>query len=139
MDDGTQANAPASTATDAANDGSNEPDATNDAADDGSAGNDEPVRNGPRNAGRQGGECRDSRRKTTYFPLFLDITCNPEYNQADANYLQAMTEHHRGAIEMAEMVPNRTDRPELMNISEQISEVQEAEIEQIHPDKTGLT
>lgn len=39
-----------------------------------------------------------------------------------------MIEHHRGAIEMAEIVPNHTDRAELVNISKQIIEVQEAEI-----------
>lgn len=55
-------------------------------------------------------------------------TCNPEYNQADVNYLQSMIEHHRGAVEMAEKVPHHTNRTELTNISDQIIRVQEAEI-----------
>ncbi len=55
--------------------------------------------------------------------------CNPEYNQADVNYLQSMIEHHRGAVEMAEKVPHHTNRTELINISDQIIQVQEAEIE----------
>lgn len=57
--------------------------------------------------------------------------CNLEYNQADVDYLAWMVEHHHGAVEMAELVPERTDRPELINLSEEIIEAQEEEIDQM--------
>lgn len=53
------------------------------------------------------------------------------FNQADIQFLQLMIPHHEQAIEMAELVPFRTDRQELIEISEEIIEFQEAEILQI--------
>jgi uncharacterized protein (DUF305 family) len=52
-------------------------------------------------------------------------------NQVDVMFLQGMIPHHEGATEMAALVPDRTDRPELIELSETIISSQEAEIEQM--------
>ncbi len=54
--------------------------------------------------------------------------CSDEYSQDDVNYLQSMIEHHEGAVEMAEMVPENTERSELVNLSEDVIQVQRSEI-----------
>ena len=53
------------------------------------------------------------------------------YNEADVTFLQEMTVHHEQAIEMAEMVEDRTDRPELNELAGNIIESQSAEIDEI--------
>jgi uncharacterized protein (DUF305 family) len=53
------------------------------------------------------------------------------YNDADVAFLQSMRPHHRGAIEMAEMVPDRTERQELHESAQRMIASQTAEIEQI--------
>ena len=53
------------------------------------------------------------------------------YNQADIDFLQAMIPHHEQAIEMAEMVEERTDRPELNELAGNVIESQTAEIDEI--------
>lgn len=54
------------------------------------------------------------------------------YNDADVEFLQQMVPHHEQAIEMAEMVESRTDRPELNTLAKNIIESQSAEIEEIN-------
>ena len=49
----------------------------------------------------------------------------------DVEFAQGMIPHHVGAVEMAEMVPDRTDRPELVDLAAQIIADQEGEIEQM--------
>ena len=51
----------------------------------------------------------------------------------DAAFATAMIAHHEGAIMMAELVPDRTDRPELETLAAGIIEAQTAEIEQMTP------
>lgn len=46
-------------------------------------------------------------------------------------FLQAMIPHHQSAMEMAELVPEPTERPELRELAEAIIGSQEAEIEQM--------
>ena len=53
------------------------------------------------------------------------------FNEADVQFLQDMIPHHEEAIEMAEMVEDRTDRPELNTLAGNIIESQSAEIEEI--------
>jgi uncharacterized protein (DUF305 family) len=52
-----------------------------------------------------------------------------EFNHADVMFMRMMIPHHEQAIEMAELVPGRTDREELRDLGPEIIEVQEAEIE----------
>lgn len=51
------------------------------------------------------------------------------YNDADVAFLEGMIPHHRQAVEMAEMVPDRTDRPELVDLADDIIASQNEEIE----------
>jgi uncharacterized protein (DUF305 family) len=51
-----------------------------------------------------------------------------EHNEADVEFVQGMIPHHEGAIEMAELVEGRTDRQELLDLADEISEVQDEEI-----------
>lgn len=59
----------------------------------------------------------------------MESSCIYKYNQADVNYMTSMIEHHQGAIKMAEMVPQHTNRSEIVNLSTRVIEVQEREIE----------
>lgn len=54
-----------------------------------------------------------------------------EFNQVDIMFVRMMIPHHEGAIQMAELVPERTDREELLNLQTEIIEEQEAEIDQM--------
>jgi uncharacterized protein (DUF305 family) len=54
-----------------------------------------------------------------------------EANDADVEFVRGMIPHHEGAIEMAELVPERTERPELLDIADEIIEVQDAEIDML--------
>jgi uncharacterized protein (DUF305 family) len=55
-----------------------------------------------------------------------------EFNHADIEFMQMMIHHHEQAIEMAELIPGRTDRQELCELGPEIIEVQQAEIELMH-------
>lgn len=68
------------------------------------------------------------------------------YNDADVMFLQMMIPHHEGAVEMARLVPDRTDRQELLDLSTTIVSEQEREIDQMRlmleeagDDATGTT
>ena len=49
----------------------------------------------------------------------------------EMSFLTQMIQHHRGAIEMAKMVPSRTKRPELNQLATSIIAAQEQEIGQL--------
>ncbi len=53
------------------------------------------------------------------------------YNDADTTFLEGMIPHHEQAVTMAEMVPDHTDRPELVTFAEDIIALQQAEIAQM--------
>ncbi|MFU8867026.1 DUF305 domain-containing protein [Natronococcus sp.] len=53
------------------------------------------------------------------------------FNDADVAFMQGMIPHHEQAIEMAKLVPDRTDSRRLCDLAPEIIEVQEAEIEQL--------
>lgn len=59
---------------------------------------------------------------------YLDESATTALNDADVEYLRMMIMHHGAAVEMAELVPERTDRPELLDVSERIIETQNDEI-----------
>jgi uncharacterized protein (DUF305 family) len=50
---------------------------------------------------------------------------------ADVEFVQGMIPHHVDAVDMAELVPDRTDRQELVDLAAQIIADQEGEIEQM--------
>lgn len=52
-------------------------------------------------------------------------------NLADVTFLQMMAYHHRGAVELAGLASERTDREELLEFAEMAIEAQSDEIEQI--------
>lgn len=58
-------------------------------------------------------------------------TSGGELNLADITFLEMIAYHHRGAVELAELAPERTDREELLDFSEMAIEMQTDEIEQI--------
>ena len=50
-------------------------------------------------------------------------------SEAEVTFLTGMIPHHRQAVEMAELVADRTDRPELNSLADAIITTQNAEIE----------
>ena len=52
-----------------------------------------------------------------------------EFNAVDIMFVRMMIPHHEGAIQMAELIPERTDREELLDLRTEIIEEQEAEID----------
>jgi uncharacterized protein (DUF305 family) len=58
-----------------------------------------------------------------------DETVEGDGNEADAAFVAGMIPHHQGAIEMAALVEDRTERPELRDLADEIVEVQAAEVE----------
>ncbi|MFA9427133.1 DUF305 domain-containing protein [Natronorubrum sp. A-ect3] len=52
-----------------------------------------------------------------------------EFNAVDIMFVRMMIPHHEGAIQMAELIPARTDREELLDLRTEIIEEQEAEID----------
>jgi uncharacterized protein (DUF305 family) len=60
-----------------------------------------------------------------------DAAVEGEHNEADVEFVQGMIPHHEGAIEMAELVEDRTERQELVDLADEIIEVQDEEIAQL--------
>jgi uncharacterized protein (DUF305 family) len=50
------------------------------------------------------------------------------FNAADVRFAQMMVPHHRQAVEMAELAPDRAERPEVRELAEQIRAAQDPEI-----------
>ncbi|WP_436346440.1 DUF305 domain-containing protein [Natronorubrum sp. FCH18a] len=63
-------------------------------------------------------------------PVAHDEDGNP-LNLADVTFLQLMAYHHRGGIELAELVPERTDHDQLREMARMAIEMQTQEIEEI--------
>lgn len=61
-----------------------------------------------------------------------DAEYDGEFNHADVEFMQMMIPHHEQAIEMAELIPGRTDRQELCDLGPEIIDVQDGEIEMMH-------
>jgi uncharacterized protein (DUF305 family) len=58
-----------------------------------------------------------------------DAPDDADLNDADVAFLEGMVGHHSQAVEMAGMVADRTDRPELNDLAEQIITSQNEEID----------
>lgn len=58
----------------------------------------------------------------------LGSSAEAAINDADVAFLQGMIPHHRQAVEMSQLVPERTDRAELAQLAADIIASQEAEI-----------
>ena len=58
-------------------------------------------------------------------------TYEGDFNQVDVQFLIEMIHHHEQAIEMAELVPTRSGREELLELAADVEDVQRAEIEQM--------
>lgn len=61
-----------------------------------------------------------------------DMVADIEGLEGDAferKFIENMSEHHEGAIEMAKLIPSRTERPELRQLGEAIISAQSSEIE----------
>lgn len=56
---------------------------------------------------------------------------SPKFNRADVMFMNMMIIHHDQAIEIAELAENRTDNENILELSENISEAQRAENEQM--------
>jgi uncharacterized protein (DUF305 family) len=54
-----------------------------------------------------------------------------DLNLADVTFLQLMAYHHHGAIEIAELADERTDREELLDLAEMEIDHQAEELEEI--------
>lgn len=52
-----------------------------------------------------------------------------DFNQADIAFAQEMIPHHEQAVDMAEMVPDRTDDQELLDLAADVEAAQDPEIE----------
>ncbi|WP_026361029.1 DUF305 domain-containing protein [Amycolatopsis nigrescens] len=55
----------------------------------------------------------------------------PAANQADIGFAQQMVPHHRQAVEMAELVPERTGDQPVRELAQRIRQAQEPEIRQL--------
>lgn len=64
-------------------------------------------------------------------PLVIDAIDADVDNDADLTFLQGMIPHHEEAVDMARLVPDRTDRPELNQLAENVISSQQAEIDQM--------
>lgn len=54
-----------------------------------------------------------------------------EHNPADVEFARMMIPHHREAVEMAELAPDRAEDPFIRDIAQRIQDAQDPEIEQM--------
>ncbi|GGM41208.1 hypothetical protein GCM10012275_10270 [Longimycelium tulufanense] len=52
-------------------------------------------------------------------------------NEADAAFTQQMIPHHEQAVEMAKLVPDRSNNPELLDLAKRVEQAQQPEIEKM--------
>ena len=50
----------------------------------------------------------------------------------DKKFIESMIEHHQGAIDMARLIPAKSERPELLKMGEDIINVQSSEIDMMN-------
>ncbi|SDN01237.1 DUF305 domain-containing protein [Allokutzneria albata] len=53
----------------------------------------------------------------------------PTHNQADVDFATGMVPHHRQAVEMADLIPQRSDNPKLRSLGERVRAAQQPEID----------
>lgn len=56
---------------------------------------------------------------------------SPTYNDADVSFLQMMYPHHAQAVDMAKMVPSRSQNQELITLAKNVENAQAPEMQQI--------
>ncbi|MFD3746488.1 DUF305 domain-containing protein [Nocardia sp. NPDC058633] len=61
-----------------------------------------------------------------------------DFNDADVDFLQMMYPHHAQAVEMAKMVPSRTQNQQLIALAAQVERAQAPEMQQITDLLTGF-
>lgn len=61
-----------------------------------------------------------------------------EFNDADVTFLQMMYPHHAQAVDMAKMVPSRTQNQQLIALAAQVEKAQAPEMQQITDLLTGF-
>jgi uncharacterized protein (DUF305 family) len=54
-----------------------------------------------------------------------------DFNDADVTFLQMMYPHHAQAVEMAELVPTRSENPQLLALAAEVEKAQAPEMQQI--------
>lgn len=67
----------------------------------------------------------DRAEQTTTEPASAD------HNEADVEFALMMIPHHRGAVDMAALAPDRAEAPEILDLAERIQAAQDPEIEQM--------
>jgi uncharacterized protein (DUF305 family) len=72
-----------------------------------------------------GGDTASTEEQTT------TSEASEQHNQADVEFTQMMIPHHRDAVSMAELAPDRTEHPFILDIAQRIQEAQDPEIEQM--------
>ncbi len=61
----------------------------------------------------------------------IDMLKNAKNEQFDEQFLKMMVPHHQGAVSMAQLLPDKTKRPELLTLGQNIVKSQSAEIDQM--------
>jgi uncharacterized protein (DUF305 family) len=61
----------------------------------------------------------------------MHMSLGPQDELFDLRFIDAMIPHHEGAVEMAQEALEKSDRPEIQTLSQEIIEAQEQEIQQL--------
>ncbi|GEM29511.1 hypothetical protein NN3_05180 [Nocardia neocaledoniensis NBRC 108232] len=68
---------------------------------------------------------------TSASPTSATAGARTDFNDADVTFLQMMYPHHAQAVEMAKMVPSRTQNEQLIALAAQVEQAQAPEMQQI--------
>ncbi|VFA99599.1 DUF305 domain-containing protein [Nocardia cyriacigeorgica] len=68
---------------------------------------------------------------TTSAATTTSASTRTDFNEADVTFLQMMYPHHAQAVDMAKMVPSRTQNPQLLALAAQVEAAQAPEMQQI--------
>lgn len=63
--------------------------------------------------------------------MMMDVDLGTADDEFDLRFINAMIPHHEGAVVMAEQVKERSDRPELLTLADEIITAQQGEIAQM--------
>ncbi|WP_410870613.1 DUF305 domain-containing protein [Nocardia sp. A7] len=88
--------------------------------------------------------CGDDSTTTTHATEHTTTTAtsaaaSTDFNDADISFLQMMYPHHAQAVEMAKMVPSRTENQQLIALAAQVEKAQAPEMAQITDLLTGFS
>ncbi|MFF2555921.1 DUF305 domain-containing protein [Nocardia sp. NPDC058058] len=64
-------------------------------------------------------------------PTSAQPATRTDFNAADVTFLQMMYPHHAQAVEMAKLVPSRSQNPELITLAKNVEQAQSPEMQQI--------